>query len=723
MKKIYLIFVSLIFAAFMLNAQDSYLTNGNGFVAEDILTEYDMLSTFDIKGHMFYGHTGDTIIAINMEAGEEVARYGKPSDYSSFPSFIFAKPEQGEIWAGFTVTGNTDDRIYRINTSTGEWEQIATLAGNFDLVAVGDSLLVSAAVYGDPNKIYILDTTGNNNHRVAIETGGYSAGMGTDNRGNLFYATSMDVDNFVCSWTIEQLYPVIQNTDASPLILDDAGKLTDIPFGAYDCEVDDKGNLAFNINNYSGDKILAVWNGVSGNGNNYDTLALATGDSDWFTMVKTRGDFLSPGTENGVFTLSYTRPVAKVNGTDYAPELVEDFDPVQAFLSTETMLVPLSGHFTDPDNDDDFTYSVASVGNSDIAGASIVENDLQITVANPGQTTITIEAQNAGRSVTAEIVVGAYYEITGDYTVADFENLELGENDYWNGSDGSGGFESGNIAFGNTYDSEYGSWGEWAYSTMADDSTAGYANQYSAITAAGFDPIVSQGATYGISYASSFDPPAIKFTDNKPHEVKGFFVTNSTYAALSMMYGDAYAKKFGGATGLDPDWLKLSVFGFKEGEVIDTVDFYLADFRFNDSKKDYVLQTWQWVELSQMGYVDSLQMSLSSSDIGDWGMNTPAYYCADNFYVGEAEVGVQPLAQQSAQITVYPNPAQNYISISTNAGREFQANLFDATGKLIIAETNLENGQALNIADLPKGMYVLQVHTNYGVTSKRIIKD
>src|SRR5690606_13300086 len=104
-------------------------------------------------------------------------------------------------------------------------------------------------------------------------------------------------------------------------------------------------------------------------------------------------------------------------------------------------------------------------------------------------------------------------------------------------------------------------------------------------------------------------------------------VTNSTYAYYSMKDGDAFAKKFGGVTGNDPDWFKLTIKMYFQGIFNDSVDFYLADFRFTDNSQDYIVKDWQSINLSSYGSMDSLSFELSSSDIGMWGMNTPAFFC------------------------------------------------------------------------------------------------
>ncbi len=204
---------------------------------------------------------------------------------------------------------------------------------------------------------------------------------------------------------------------------------------------------------------------------------------------------------------------------------------------------------------------------------------------------------------------------------------------YYNGSDGAGGFASGDYWFNNNYNSAWGSWDGWAYSNTTDTTTAGYTNQYSAITGGG----VNGSSNYGVAYCSTYGDNHTQIifgynSGNLAQHINGFYVTNTTYATLSMLNGDYFAKKFGGDEGTDPDWFKLTIYALDSTyEKTDkSVEFYLADYRFDDPADDYIVTDWRWVDLSFLGVVNGLEFELSSSDVGAYGMNTPAYFAMDN---------------------------------------------------------------------------------------------
>lgn len=245
---------------------------------------------------------------------------------------------------------------------------------------------------------------------------------------------------------------------------------------------------------------------------------------------------------------------------------------------------------------------------------------------------------------------------TNAQTVADFEGLTLPKTDtfYVNYSNSGNdvGFDNGLAHFPCVYNTAWG--GFWssgfAYTNMTDSVKSGYTNSYSAKTAKGYNGsnqyIVANGSDNYIKLINA----------GKGGFAAGFYITNATYAYNSMRDGDAFAKKFGGTTGNDQDWFKIVIYGYNNGvKKQDSVEVYLADFRFADNSKDYILKTWKWVNLMPLGKVDSLSLMLSSSDVGQFGMNTPAYYCIDNFITQENLFPFAPQATVSGSTAINKN--------------------------------------------------------------------
>lgn len=242
-----------------------------------------------------------------------------------------------------------------------------------------------------------------------------------------------------------------------------------------------------------------------------------------------------------------------------------------------------------------------------------------------------------GMSALAGVILHASAAVT-------FESIPLTPESHWDGSDLSGAPVPGGfgetayiqtkdvegVGFRNTYTDwgGYGSWSGFAISNHTDTTTPGWGNQYSAYTGGGAGASANYAVGFFATYEASTHISLGALTDLAG---KGMSVTNTTYAALEMLNG-GYGKKFGGATGDDADWFLLTITGYAAGAPTGTtLDFYLADYRFADNSQDYIVDAWTFLDLSPLGGVDELRFSLSSSDTGGLGMNTPAYFAMDNF--------------------------------------------------------------------------------------------
>lgn len=310
-------------------------------------------------------------------------------------------------------------------------------------------------------------------------------------------------------------------------------------------------------------------------------------------------------------------------------------------------------------------------------------------------------------------------------TTADFQNLTLSPSTYWNGSTGTasvstvGTFTSGNCVFPNSYNGSFGSFGGywssgWAYSNMKDSTTAGSGNQYSVRSAVGY----SNSTVYSIAQGDA----KLKFNASAVgKQMSGFYVNNSTYAYLSMKNGDSFAKKFGGVSGNDPDWFKLKIQKYFGGILSpnDSVTFYLADFRFAINAQDYIVKNWQYVNLTSLGNVDSLKFTLTSSDNSGGYMNTPSYFCMDNFQTLNLVSGITENKIVENSVNIYPNPTTNQLNISSSFSID-KIEIYNQLGSLVFQSNSTVN----DISTLETGIYLLKIMSKDGaIEAKRFIKN
>lgn len=308
-------------------------------------------------------------------------------------------------------------------------------------------------------------------------------------------------------------------------------------------------------------------------------------------------------------------------------------------------------------------------------------------------------------------------------TVATFDTLSLTGTDtfYVNYSSWGNdvGFDDGFAHFPCVYDSTM--WGiSWSsgfvYTNSTDLADSTYTNLYASANGTGYN----NSAQY--LSVSAFSPVMIHLKGKAQGQpVKGFYANNLVYGYKEMS-SDGFSKKMGGTPNVDPDWFKITIKGYENGSMkTDSVDFYLADFRDADSTKDYILHSWEWVDLLPLGEVDSLMISLSSTDTaGGFGMNNPAYFAMDNFETVETNSVNDIAANYIAK--VYPNPATDKLFVEVNDNSITEILITDMTGK-VVKHLNVTKAVTLvNTNDMAAGVYIVQIKGEEGVAATRFVK-
>ncbi len=107
----------------------------------------------------------------------------------------------------------------------------------------------------------------------------------------------------------------------------------------------------------------------------------------------------------------------------------------------------------------------------------------------------------------------------------------------------------------------------------------------------------------------------LKLTDGSEFTPKTILMANSNYGYYAMTEGTPFNKKFGKG-----DYFVVRIYGMSKGQSTGYVDVYLAQ----DGK---VVDEWTWADLTKLGKIDEMRFTVNSSDTGEWGMNTPAYFC------------------------------------------------------------------------------------------------
>jgi len=133
------------------------------------------------------------------------------------------------------------------------------------------------------------------------------------------------------------------------------------------------------------------------------------------------------------------------------------------------------------------------------------------------------------------------------------------------------------------------------------------------------------------------------------------------------------------------------------------------------------VKDWEWVDLSGLGLVDMIEFSLSSSDTGAYGMNTPAYFFIDNF---NDEITAINSLTANASFKVYPNPFVSSLRVESEADIQL-VRVIDLRGQILLLNHGQEKTKSMEVKldNLERGIYFIEVRDSKGSSVKRIVKQ
>jgi uncharacterized protein DUF4465 len=249
--------------------------------------------------------------------------------------------------------------------------------------------------------------------------------------------------------------------------------------------------------------------------------------------------------------------------------------------------------------------------------------------------------------ITLSIILVSALATCVSAATADFESLPLsGPQSFYNGDPGglspgmsnNGSFTHAGITFPNkfTQGAGFSFWGGWSYSNVTQAVAGDFENQYMALPGSG----AGGSAKYGVAFVDIDPSPTL--TIPAGFVASSMQVTNTTYAGIVIQNGNAFSRKFGDNPATPgtvetsfPDYFKLTIGGRDAADqpVGMPIDVYLADYRFANDAQDYVLREWLPVSLSSLGGATKLTFDLETTDVGQFGPNTPLYFAMDNLVI------------------------------------------------------------------------------------------
>ena len=127
-----------------------------------------------------------------------------------------------------------------------------------------------------------------------------------------------------------------------------------------------------------------------------------------------------------------------------------------------------------------------------------------------------------------------------------------------------------------------------------------------------------------------------------------------------------------------------------------------------------------------MGFVfDTLQVTGTSLHYDTLG--TSVYAISVGRFVTTSTSGISKISELNSQISVYPNPAKESLTLTLSKGEGTNAAIYmyDVFGKLIMQlpySPLLEGqGEAIDVSGLSEGVYTISIINSLGVLTKKVI--
>jgi len=140
-----------------------------------------------------------------------------------------------------------------------------------------------------------------------------------------------------------------------------------------------------------------------------------------------------------------------------------------------------------------------------------------------------------------------------------------------------------------------------------------------------------------------------------------------------------------------------------EEELMDIEDFFMEEFFF----------------------IDTNQMTTHDPFFYQFSTTTDKIYLDITNNVGSVATFYDDFLSQQEflenSISVYPNPAKDKVSIDTSGLQLQKVSIFDLQGRLVLVADASDKGQ-IDVSPLSNGIYILQIETNQGILSKKLVK-
>ena len=301
-----------------------------------------------------------------------------------------------------------------------------------------------------------------------------------------------------------------------------------------------------------------------------------------------------------------------------------------------------------------YTYVWSNAAGTQVSGEAVYSLKAERTQH------FTLEATDSWGQKTSEKLL---LEVSGAKpAIATFDDLALEPETAWYGKRESEGYDhrsftyySGSYSFPCEYAPSLLTWGGIAYSNQTKTSfTSLFPDQFNSVVGHG----VNGSKNYAVAYAYGQHTVEVRATHAGPAVIPGTFVTNTAWVKEVTQKGTGMGDE--PHTPFHKGDYLLLIASNSKGQ---SIEFPLVDYRSSNDAEHYVIDSWQWLDLSALGETESIIFSMKGTRIANGGTTIPAYFCLDDF-------GSEMPAKEIAAHTIEPQATEtlDLVKLFTEAG-------------------------------------------------------
>ncbi|MDZ4839581.1 MAG: T9SS type A sorting domain-containing protein [Bacteroidota bacterium] len=202
---------------------------------------------------------------------------------------------------------------------------------------------------------------------------------------------------------------------------------------------------------------------------------------------------------------------------------------------------------------------------------------------------------------------------------------------------------------------------------------------------------------------------------------------------LSVKFGNTFVKAFRSTNTYTPDGLPLTSLNenanFLTGnfENSDRITFAYDVFGNETSSTSETWENAKWNVISKTTtfYQYDVKTRVTSATVSQYDVSTMITTNESKTFYTYGPLSIFSASKSTSSVSVYPNPATEFINVSSSIKGNTQLEIFNINGQLMLSENkNLSPGQqnSINIGTYSSGIYTIKITNGNSVGYAKFVK-